>query len=143
MTTPLPTAAVRALLLADPDVTAACGGRISTRLPADMTQPCYRVRGAGGIALDDRGWTLSPLLHIESWCAPGAEDPETVTWRMAMLANRVIGRSRCNTYTDSDGSVTYSIRVLDVTPPEPDVSRGSDTPLYWAVVRVELRLQTA
>ena len=145
MTTPLPTVAIRSLLLSDAVLSNSCGGRISTRLPKDVTQPCIRVRRAGrALALDDRGWALAPMVQVEAWCAPGGpEDAEVVTWRLVMHAKRILGAARGVTYADDDGAVTYTAKVLDAFEPEADVTRGPDSPLYWAFVRAELRLLAA
>lgn len=134
--------AIRSLLLADSQFNTSCAGRCSTRTPADVTKPYAIVQLAGSIPIDGRGWAWSPLVQVNAWSPNvGADDPEQVVWRIANHAARILGAARAITYTDSDGSMTYTARITDGPMSQVDTSRGTATPLYGCLVRAELRLQ--
>ncbi|GAA3877808.1 hypothetical protein GCM10022243_48150 [Saccharothrix violaceirubra] len=127
--------AIRRLLLADPLFAAAVpGGRVSTRAPGDVTTPFVTIQlptplGAMG------GGGYKPLVQVDAWSATvGGDDPEGVVWRIAMTAKNTLERARNVPYQ----SMHYSCRVLDAGPLPPDTSRGTSSPLYRAMVRVEM-----
>lgn len=128
--------AIRALLLADLDFTAACQGRAGTRLPADMTRPYAQIRipAPGG---DMGGGGYRPLVQVDGWAAPGdGEDPERVAWRIATRAARVLRYARNVAYE----SMHYSPRVIDGPLAAEDTSRGTGSPLYRALIRAEITI---
>jgi len=132
--------AIRALLLADADFAAECGGRISTRLPSTVTF-CAQIRVPGLNSLSGDGVAWSPLVQVDGWCAttvPGV-DPEQKAWNIAAHAARILGRARNVTWQN----MTYSGRLVEGPIPDVDTSRGESTPLYRAIVRAELSVQVA
>lgn len=131
--------AIRVPLLADTQFNTACGGRLSTRLPSPLTF-CARIRLAGNNSLSGDGVAWSPLVQVEGWCAPdleGIPNPDEKAWDIAAEAARVLSRLRNISYQNTH----YSSRVVEGPLPDVDTSRGESTPLYWALVRAELRLQ--
>lgn len=131
--------AIRALLLADAGFVAACGGRCSTRAPSDITRSYATVQTPGNRAITADGVAFSPLVQVDGWCAPGGEeDPEVVAWRIAAAAATVLGRARNVTYQ----TIAYSARLVDGPLAGVDTSRGTDSPLYRALVRAELTAHT-
>lgn len=136
-------AAIRSLLLSDAAFKAACNNRCFTRAK-DVDSPYVIVQMAGGIPIDGQGWAWSPLVQVTGWAPPasaGGEDPERIVWRLASHAARILGAARAVTYTDADGSMTYTARLTDGPLPQVDTSRGTSSPLYGCLVRAELRLQ--
>jgi hypothetical protein len=130
--------AVREYLLADPGFYAMCGGRISTRPPASVTQPFVRVQAAGGFAVGGDPMLWSPLVQVDAYAPKTAQpDPEIVVWVLAAAAGRIMGRAANITYQNS----SWRGRVTDGPIPDVDTSRGADTPLYVCRVRVELTMR--
>lgn len=130
--------AIRQLLLADSDFSAACAGRCGTRLGSEVTY-CAQVRTPGVNSLSGDGVAYSPLVQVDGWCTREAADglgvdPEVKAWEIAAHAARVLGRARNVSYQN----MTYSGRLIEGPLPDVDISRGESTPLYRAVVRVEL-----
>lgn len=126
--------AVRALLLADATFNTACGGRCGTRA-GDATKPYALVR-ATAIPRDTSAGVWSPLVQVDGWCGAGASslDPEEAAWQIAVSAARVLARARNVTWQN----IRYSARVTDGPIPDIDTSRGSDNPMYRALIRAEL-----
>lgn len=138
MSTPLPwvPAALRIPLLADAAFDAASGGRLSTRLPSEVTW-CAQLRVAGNNSLDGGGVAFSPLVQLDGWCAPGLDDiddPEVKAWEIAAAGAAVLGRIRNLIYQ----TMSYSARIVEGPLPDVDTSRGESAPLYRAIVRAEL-----
>lgn len=133
---PWPIPATRALLLADDRFATACGGRLSTRQPADVTQP-YATQSATAIPRDVSAGVWSPLVQVDGWCAPGGPvDPEEAAWDIAAAAAAVFARARNVEYQNFH----FSARVTDGPLTDQDVTRGSGNPLYRALIRAELIL---
>lgn len=130
--------AIRQLLLADAAFTAACEGRVSTRLPSTVTF-CAQIRVPGLNATSGDGVAWSPLVQVDGWCAPGIPgvDPEQKAWDIAALAGRILGRARNITI----GTMSYSGRLVEGPLPDVDTSRGESSPLYRAIIRAELYVQ--
>lgn len=140
MTDPLPwvPGAVRAYLLADAEFAALCGGRISTRSPASVTQPFVRVQVSGGFTPGGDPMLWSPLVQVDAYAPKTAlPDPEIVVWDLAAAAGRILGRAANITYLNT----SWRGRVTDGPLPDVDTSRGQDTPLYVCRVRVELTMR--
>jgi hypothetical protein len=126
--------AVRVLLLADAEFTAACGGRCVTRLPSDMTKPVAQLR-ATAIPIDVSAGAWSPMVQVDGWCAPGGPvDPEQAAWRVAVAASRVLARARNVAWEN----IHYKARVTDGPLTDIDTARGLTAPLYRAFIRAEL-----
>lgn len=128
--------ALRRPLLDDPTFFAACGGRLSTILPSEVTF-CAQLRVAGNNSLDGTGVAWSPLVQLDGWCAPDLDgiDPEMKAWDIAAAGAAVLGRVRNLIYQ----TMSYSVRRIVEGPlPDVDLSRGESTPLYRAIVRAEL-----
>lgn len=129
--------AVRQLLLADAEFTAACGGRVSTILHSTVTF-CAQIRTPGLNSMSGDGVAWSPLVQVDGWCAAGLGlEPEVKAWEIASHAARILGRARNVTYQN----MTYSGRLVEGPLPDVDTSRGESTPLYRAIVRAELAAQ--
>lgn len=141
MTTPAPAPvlpwippAIRTLLLADEDFTEACGGRLSTRSPADVSLP-YATVQATALPRDVSAGAWSPLVQLDGWCAPGGPvDPERAAWDIAVSAARVFSRARNVAYLN----IRYTARVTDGPLTDIDETRGSANPLHRAFIRAEL-----
>lgn len=126
--------AVRALLLGDSAFTAACGGRVSTRLPGDVSVPVATVQ-ATARPLDVSAGAWSPLVQVDGWCAPGGPvDAEDAAWRIAAAAAAVLSRARNVPYQN----IHYSARVIDGPLTDIDESRGKGNPIHRALIRAEL-----
>lgn len=131
--------AIRALLLADNTFNQACGGRFSTRAPADATLPYATVQVSGSFPRDASAGVWSPLIQVDGWCAPNAQidgDPEEIVWGIAVAAAAVLSRARNIAYQN----VHYSARVTDGPLSDEDITRGSANPLYRALIRAELNI---
>lgn len=126
--------AARSVLLADADFTDACGGRLSTRAPADVSQPFATVQ-ATVLPVDVSAGAWLPMVQVDGWCPPGGTvDPEQAVWRIAVAAALVFARARNVAYEN----VHYSARVTDGPLTDIDESRGKANPLYRAFIRAEL-----
>lgn len=128
--------AVRALLLADAEFTAACGGYCAATAPSTITGPFAQLRLVGNYPLAGNV-AFKPLVQVDGW-APASmttTDPTGAAWRVAAEAARVLAEAANVTWR----SVGYTARVVD-GPMEgaPDTSRGTATPLLRALVRAEL-----
>lgn len=131
--------AARALLLADATFAAACGGRCSTRQPADATRP-YATLQATVVPRDVSAGTWLPMVQVDGWCAPGGPvDPERAAWDIAVAAATVFARARNVAYEN----IRYSARVTDGPLTAIDTSRGASTPLYRAFIRAEWRVHAS
>lgn len=129
--------AIRGLLLADTAFSAACGGRCSTRAPADVTRPYATIQVPGGFPRDASAGMWTPLVQVDGWCAPGAAivgDPEEVVWRIAAAAAAALSRARNVAYQN----IHFTARVTDGPLPDEDITRGAANPLYRALIRAEL-----
>lgn len=130
--------AIRAYLLADTDFATASASRVGTRLPADMTKPFVQIRVIGNISLSDTSFAKSPLVQLDCWAAPGPVDPEVQAWDLAELAASRLSTVRNVSYED----MVWSSRLVDGPIPNVDTSRGDSSPLYGALIRVELKTHT-
>ena len=131
--------ALRELLLFDPDFTAACHGRVSTKAPSDVVTPFALARPMVNsvIPLDGGGYKV--MVQVDGNCASGGyggEEAEVITWRIADRAKRVFLRSRNVEYQ----TMHYSMRVVGLGPLPVDVSRGESSPLDRAGVRAEMTI---
>lgn len=129
---------IRARLLADPAFAVLCGGRVSTRVPPNLTQPWVQVQVSGGFPVGGDPMLVSPFVQVDGW-APGKSttDPEVVAWDLASAAAVVLSTSRPVTFRN----VSWRGRWTDGPIPDVDNTRGADTLLYRATVRVELTLR--
>lgn len=128
--------AVRALLLPDPEFAAACGGRCSTRLPADVSKPTATLQ-ATAVPIDVSAGMWSPMVQVDGWCAPGGPvDPEQAAWRIAVAAARVFARARNVPWQN----IRWSARVTDGPMTDIDTARGESAPIYRAFIRAELKV---
>lgn len=133
--------AVHVVLMADSAFNAACGGRLSTRLPKNVALAVATMQVSGGIPIDGGGVAFSPLIQVTGWCPPGGAgdlDAEIQAWNIAAEAARVLGRIRNVTYQ----SMRYSARLTDGPIADYDTSRGEAAPLYRAFIRAELSVHT-
>lgn len=134
---PLPwvPAAIRRDLLGDLVFSELVDGRVSTRLPADVTAPCCTVQLVGTVPVGGAVAWL-PMVQVDAWCAPatGGVDPEQVVWRIATEAARVLGDSRPRLFE----SMRYKLRLTDGPMPGTDLSRSAANPLYRCLIRAEL-----
>lgn len=124
-------------LKGDADYMLACGGRISSRARADVSQPYSTVQAITNppIRPDRAAWR--PLLQFVGWCPPGAaggEDPAVVAWRMAANGIRAILRvDGLWSYDGWHGRFDVVLGPIE----DVDITRGPDAPVYGARVHVE------
>lgn len=131
--------AIRAYLLADAAFATASAGRVGSRLPSDMTKPFVQIRVIGNISLSDTSFAKSPLVQLDCWVAPGGSgDPEVVSWDLAAAAADLLSRARNVSYED----MTWRARLVDGPIGNIDTTRGTGSPLYGALIRVELKTHT-
>jgi hypothetical protein len=128
--------AVRALLLADEEFAASCGGYCATRAPADITGPFAQCRMVGNYSLGGNvGYR--PLVQVDGWApeSMSSTDPTFAAWNVAANAARVLAAAANVRWQ----SIDYTARVVD-GPMEgaPDTSRGPASPLLRFLVRAEL-----
>ncbi|MGW5645063.1 hypothetical protein ACWEV3_40980 [Saccharopolyspora sp. NPDC003752] len=128
--------AVRALLLADAEFSAACGGYCAPTSPTTITGPFAQLRLVGNFPLAGNV-AFRPLVQVDGW-APASMttvDPTAAAWRVAAEAARVLAGAANVRWS----SIDYSARVVD-GPVEgvADTSRGTATALLRALVRAEL-----
>lgn len=144
---PFAPGAVRDLLKQDVDFTDVVPAhRITTRdLPEVIERPFVTCRSASTTGLGDPK-LRAPLVQIDVW-VPKAEiltagpdpihaDPEEVAWDIAGLAGEIVGRARAVPFRHCSWRGTWVDGPMNMI----DTTRGVDSPLYRAPVRVELTM---
>lgn len=132
-------AALRALLLADPDFDAASYGRVSTKAPSDVEVPFALARVMTNSLLPLGGGGYKVLVQVDGHCPSsgyGNEEAEKIVWRMADRAKRVFQQARNINYQ----TMYYRLRPVGLGPLPQDVSRGESNPLERAAVRAEMTI---
>lgn len=126
--------AVRAVLLADATFTGLVGGRVSSRLGPDVTQPCATVQiTANPIDVSAGAW--SPLVQLDGWApADTVGDPEAVVWEIATSGAALLSRARNHAWQN----LHFSARIVDGPLTLIDETRGKNNVLYRAFIRAEL-----
>jgi hypothetical protein len=129
---------VRDLLILDDPLKAIVGDRISTRSD-DASQPYLLVRSAGNVPIESGYSMHQPLVQVDGCCPLGVDgDPELIADAISQAAIRILAGIR----NRRARGVAYSIRHVDgpVTP-DPDTSRGTESPIYRSITRYELTLR--
>lgn len=120
----------------DVDFTAACGGRVSSRARADVSQPYATVQAITNPAISDTRAAWRPLLQLVGWCPPngaGEEDPAVVAWRMASNGIRAVLRAPMWNFDGWHGKYDVILGPIE----DVDTTRGLDSPVYGARVHIE------
>lgn len=115
---------------------AACGGRLSERLPSSVTLPVATIQFPSSIgAMGGGGYR--PLVQIDGWAPPGVYaglEASAVVWRIVSRAKRALEQ----TANEQFETMHWSARPVDLMPLPPDVSRGEANPLMRAMTRAVL-----
>ncbi|MBE7190705.1 hypothetical protein, partial [Jatrophihabitans endophyticus] len=149
--------AARTILLADDDWKALLPepSQTTTReLPNPLSAPAVTIRAPGNVRANMRQSQVR--IMVNAW-VPGADvladlddpifatDPEELAWDIAALAGdildvrSVMGRGPSFPYRDASWRGQWT---EGPTLPDPDLSRGADTPLYRAWIYVVMNIVT-
>jgi hypothetical protein len=127
------------LLLADPAFTALIPGGLATSAPDDVTRP-YAVHSVSAAPLSGKGVAYRGTFAVHG-CATkwnGTTAPDTIAWNIVAAAAAVLNRAANVPWRNT----FYTTEVqLGPLPMDPDKSRGDATPVYWALIRGELRIR--
>lgn len=127
--------AVLELLRADVDFMTACGGRVDSEAPDDVSQPYAVVWPPGVVFDDDAGVSSRPMIQVSGW-GPKLPDRDVkgVVWMIASHAARVLGSVEVHRWQNYG----FGTRVIDIAPHLPDRDRSDSAVLFGAYTRVEL-----
>lgn len=131
--------ALAELLLADATFTTLTGGRLATSAPDDVTDP-YAVHSVSVAPMTGKGVAYRGTFAVHG-CASGwsgSTAPDTLAWDIVAAAAAVLSRASNVEWRNT----RYTAEVqLGPLPMDPDKSRGEATPVYWALIRGELRIR--
>lgn len=127
------------LLLADSAFTALIPGGLATSAPKDVTRP-YAVHYVSAAPLSGKGVAYRGSFAVHG-CATtwdGGTAPDTIAWNIVSTAAAVLNRAANVPWRNTFYTAEVHTGPL---PMDPDKTRGDATPVYWALIRGELRIR--
>jgi len=131
--------AIAELLMADVTFAALIPGGLATAAPEKVTQP-YAVHRVSVVPMSGKGvaYRGTFALHGCTTGWVGTTAPDTVAWNIVAAGAAVLSRAANIAWRN----VRYTAEVTDgPMPMDPNKTRGDATPVYWALIRGDLRIR--
>ena len=136
------TAAVFNVGVSDTMFMSVCNNKFSTDPPSDVTLPFATARTVTNANFPNHGGAWRGVVQIDGWAATGISgtDPRMLAWNIAAEAGRAFTHVRSHMFEGH----RYSMKTIEGPIEAPaDTSRGQDSPLYRAYVRIEVTAKVA